>query len=243
MRKASEQNISKSLKKIVGLITARGGSKSIPRKNVALVGGKPLIAWTIESALHSSRLNRVIVSTDDEEIAEVSKQWGAEIPFLRPAELAQDNSPHIPVLVHAIEWLESHGEDRPDYVLLLQPTSPLRSSKDIDNAIKLLLDKDADSVVSVCKAFSHPYFTKSLTADGCLEDFMPKPEGYLHRQVLPPVYVENGAIYLVRCDVLLEKKIFYTKRSYAYVMPQERSLDIDNPWDLYLSNLILNSRK
>ena len=227
---------------VVGVITARGGSKSIPKKNIVPVAGKPLIAWTIETALQSPALSRVIVSTNDAEIAKVARQWGAEVPFLRPAELAQDNSPHIPVVVHAVEWLESHENMRPDYVLLLQPTSPLRSTEDIDNAIRLVLEKDADSVVSVCEALSHPYLTKRITANGRLEDFVPRPEGYLRRQALPPVYVVNGAIYLVRRDVLLEKQTFYTERTYAYVMPPERSLDIDTPWDLYLADLILRDR-
>ena len=226
----------------VGVITARGGSKSIPKKNTAPIGGKPLIAWTIEAALRSSALSRVIVSTDDTEIAEVARQWGAEVPFLRPAELARDDSPHIPVVVHAVEWLESHEDTRPDYILLLQPTSPLRSTEDIDNAIRLALEKDADSVVSVCQALSHPYLTKRITANGHLEDFVPKPEGYLRRQALPPAYFVNGAIYLVQRDVLIEKQTFYTERTYAYVMPPERSLDIDTPWDLYLADLILKER-
>ena len=227
---------------VVGVITARGGSKSIPKKNIALLAGKPLIAWTIETALRSAALSRVIVSTNDIEIAEVAREWGAEAPFLRPAELARDDSPHIPVVVHAVEWLESHEDTRPDYVLLLQPTSPLRSVEDIDNAIRLGLEKDADSVVSVCQASSHPYLAKCLTADGRLQDFVPKPEGYLPRQALTPAYVVNGALYLARRDVLIEKQTFYTERTYAYVMPPERSLDIDTPWDLYLADLILKER-
>ena len=228
--------------RVVGVITARGGSKSIPKKNIAPLAGKPLIAWTIETALRSAALSRVIVSTDDTEIAEVARQWGAEVPFLRPAELARDDSPHIPVIVHAVEWLGSHEDMRSDYVLLLQPTSPLRSTEDIDGAIRLALEKDADSVVSVCQASSHPYLAKRITDDGRLEDFDHRPEGYLARQALPPAYVVNGAIYLVRRDVLVEKHTFYTERTYAYVMPQARSLDIDTPWDLYLADLVLRDK-
>jgi CMP-N,N'-diacetyllegionaminic acid synthase len=230
------------MSKILCLVTARGGSKSIPKKNIALLAGKPLIAWTIESALRSPFLSRVIVSTDDNDIAGVARQRGAEVPFLRPAELARDDSAHIPVVVHAVEWLESHDGAQFDYVLLLQPTSPLRSKDDIDNAIRLSLEKDADSVVSVCQAFSHPYLTKYVTADGRLQDFVPKPEGYLARQTLPPAYVVNGAIYVVRPDVLIERQTFYTERTHAYLMPPERSLDIDTPWDLYLADLILKDR-
>lgn len=227
---------------IIGLITARGGSKAIPRKNVRLVAGKPLIAWTIEAASYSLRLSQLVVSTDDQEIAAIARKWGARVPFLRPAELALDNSPHIPVVVHAIEWLESHEQLRCDYVLLLQPTSPLRSGEDIENAIQLALERDADSVVSVCEAPFHPYLAKNIV-DGRLESFLPQPEGYLARQNLPKAYVINGAIYLVRRDLLMKQHTFYTERTYAYLMPPERSLDIDTPWDMYLADLILRDRR
>ncbi|NEQ78820.1 MAG: acylneuraminate cytidylyltransferase family protein [Moorea sp. SIO2I5] len=230
------------MSKIIGLITARGGSKSIPRKNTTLLAGKPLIAWTIEAALQSQGLNRVMVSTDDEEIADVSKKWGAEVPFLRPAALAQDDSAHIPVLIHAVEWLEQVEGTTLDYLMLLQPTSPLRSAKDIDLAIKLALDQNAESVVSVCEAFTHPYFTRRITGDGKLKDFVQKPDGYLRRQVLPPAYAWNGAIFLVRRDILIKKQTLETDRTYAYVMTPERSLEIDTPWDLYLADLILSDR-
>ena len=231
------------MSKIIGLITARGGSKGIPRKNIHPLAGKPLIAWTIEAALQSKVLDRVIVSTDDEEIARVSRDWGAEVPFMRPTELAQDDSPHIPVIKNTVEWLESNENSRPEYILLLQPTTPLRSAQDIDNAYRLILEKDADSVISVCEAFSHPYLTKHITAEGRLEDFGPRPDGYLARQVLPPVYIVNGAIYFIRCDVLLKENTLYTQSTYAYLMPQERSLDIDTPWDLHLAELILKDRE
>ncbi|NEO12185.1 MULTISPECIES: acylneuraminate cytidylyltransferase family protein [unclassified Moorena] len=230
------------MNKIIGLITARGGSKSIPRKNTTWLAGKPLIAWTIKAALKSHRLNRVIVSTEDEEIAEISKKWGAEVPFLRPAALAQDDSSHISVLIHAVDWLEQVEGTTIDYLMLLQPTSPLRSAQDIDLGIELALEQNADSVVSVCKASTHPYFTRRITSDGKLQDFVQKPDGYLRRQVLPPAYAWNGAIFLVRRDILIEKQTLETDRTYAYVMTPERSLEIDTPWDLYLANLILSDR-
>jgi CMP-N-acetylneuraminic acid synthetase len=227
---------------VIGVITARGGSKSIPGKNIAPLAGKPLIAWTIETALQSPVLDRLIVSTDDEDIASVARQWGAEVPFLRPSELAQDQTAHLPVMVHAVEFLEKDMGSRPQYVLLLQPTSPFRTVDDIHNAIELAYEKDADSVISICETFAHPYLSKSVTPDGKLQDFVPKPEGYLARQKLPPVYVLNGAIYLFSCDMLVEQGVFYTENTYAYVMPQERSLDINNAWDLYLAELILRDK-
>jgi len=228
---------------VVAVITARGGSKSVPKKNIAIVGGKPLIAWTIEAALRSLYLCRIIVSTDDIKIAQVAREWGAEVPFLRPPELAQDDSPHTPVVVHAVEWLEFHEKMIPDCVLLLQPTLPLRTTEDIDSAVRLFIDKKADSVVSVCEALSHPYLVKTITPDGKLKNYIETPKGYLARQKLPPAYALNGAIYLVKRDVLINMGTFYTERTYAYRMPPERSLDIDTPWDLYLADLILKDRK
>jgi CMP-N,N'-diacetyllegionaminic acid synthase len=223
---------------VLTLITARGGSKSVPKKNVRVVAGKPLIAWTIEAAISCSNLDRVIVSTDDEEIAQTARDWGAEVPFMRPTELAQDDSPHIPVVTHAVEWMESHEGFKCDYVLLLQPTSPLRTSEDIDASIQLALENDADSVVSVCEAPYHPYLAKNIV-DGRLENIITPPDGYLARQVLPRSYVNNGAIYLVRRDYFMKSQTLFSDHSYAYVMPQDRSLDIDTPWDLHLAELIL----
>ena len=234
--------ISTNTKHIIAIINARGGSKSIPRKNIAPLAGKPLIAWTIEAAAQCKSLSRVIVSTDDEEIARISKEYGAEVPFLRPMDLAQDDSPHIPVLIHACHNAERIYNERYDYVMLLQPTSPLRSSDDIDAAINLAITKNADSVISIVKAESHPYLVKLINSEGYLEDFADKPEGYLRRQDLPPVFTVNGAIYLVRTDILIKEQTFYTNRTCAYVMEQERSIDIDSPWELYVAELILNDR-
>ncbi|MDY6876676.1 MAG: acylneuraminate cytidylyltransferase family protein [Chloroflexota bacterium] len=227
---------------VLGLITARGGSKSIPRKNIAQVGGKPLIAWTIGAAFESYSLSRVIVSTDDAEIAQVSREWGAEVPFMRPAELAQENSPHMDVVVHAVEWLMTHKDYCPDYVMLLQPTSPLRTAEDIDAAVALAAQRNVDRVASVSESPAHPYLIKQITEEGNLVDFVDKPEGYLPRQSFPSVYVVNGAIYLGRRKALLRERTWYTNRTYPYIMPPEHSLDVDTPWDLYLADLILKDR-
>ena len=232
----------KMLKHTLGLITARGGSKGIPNKNIVSVAGKPLIAWTIEAAI-KSHLDRVIVSTDDDEIAEVSKSWGAEVPFMRPKKLAEDDSPHMDVVISAIQWLANNEDYRPEYVLLLQPTSPLRSVADINDAINLATKKKADGIVSVSESSVHPYLTKQITEDGTLMDFLEKPKGYLSRQTFPIVYVLNGAIFLAKREVLLEKETWYTEKTYAYVMPPERSIDIDTYWDLHLANLILKDKR
>jgi len=201
-----------------------------------------MIAWTIQAALESDSLNRVILSTDDTEIAETGRKWGAEVPFMRPAELAQANSPHIDVILHAVEWLADNENYQPDYVMLLQPTSPLRTAQDIDAAMALARQHAAESVVSVSESPAHPFFIKSITKEGKLADFGDKPDGYLPRQALPPAYVENGAIYIVRRDILLRQKTLYPDGTYPYIMAEERSLDVDTPWDLYLADLVLSDK-
>jgi N-acylneuraminate cytidylyltransferase/CMP-N,N'-diacetyllegionaminic acid synthase len=233
---------------IVGLITARGGSRGIPRKNIKLLAGKPLIAWTIEAALASQCLSRVIVSTEDEEIARIAREWGAEVPFVRPAELAQDHTLGIEPVLHAMQWLDEHESYRPDYVMLLQPTSPLRTAQDIQEVIALAARLDADSVVGICQVKYHPYWTVRMNDDGTLRSFLDGPDWdslqkmFPRRQDLPLAYAENGAIYLVRRQVLLKCKSFYGKKFYGYVMPGERSLDIDTPGDFHLVDLLLKDK-
>jgi CMP-N,N'-diacetyllegionaminic acid synthase len=224
---------------VVALITARGGSKGIPRKNVRLLTGKPMIAWTIEAAKQARGVSRVLISTDDEEIASVSKQWGAEVPFLRPAELAQDRSSHIAVAQHALHWLDEHEGFQPDYLLLLQPTCPLRTSGDIEAAIALTQKGRVRSVLSVCEANDHPYDVKRLCEDGRLMDYMSSQLAYERRQDYPPAYVVNGAIYLNRSDIILREGTFQPPDAVAYVMPPERSVDVDTPWDLRLVEMAL----
>lgn len=227
--------------RIVGLITARGGSRSVPRKNVAMVGGKPLIAWTIDAALGSGVLDAVIVSTDDPKIATVARRCGAEAPFLRPAELARDETPHLPVVAHALRWLETARGWTPEYLMLLQPTSPLRTSADIRGAVKLAADKKADAVVSVSPARHHPYICVRADRRSRLSPFDPSVPLDLRRQDFPPAYTMNGAIYLVRSRTVLEQKTFYPPRTFAYMMPAERSLDIDEAWELRLAGLMLGT--
>jgi CMP-N,N'-diacetyllegionaminic acid synthase len=228
--------------KVLAVITARGGSKGAPGKNIAIVGGRPMIAWTIEAARQSKRLSRVILSTEDDEIARVSKTWGVEVPFLRPPELARDDSPHAAVVIHAIETLEARGEAGLTHVLLLQPTSPLRTGDDIDGAIELADRRDADSVVGVSLMAAHPYWSKRLTEEGRLVELFDHPDGDVPRQKLPGAYAPNGSLYLVRRDVLLSRKTMRGDRSYGYVLPPERSLDVDTPWDVHLADLILRDR-
>jgi len=223
----------------LALVTARGGSKGFPGKNLAPLGGKPLIAWTIQCALQSRRVSRVLVSTDDEAIARVSRDFGAEVPFLRPTELARDDSPHILSALHALEWLAEREGTVPEYLVLLQPTSPLRAPKDIDAVVDLAYAKNAIAVVSVVEAKPHPYKTYGLAEDGTLVDLVPSSIAYRRRQDLPPAFADNGAIYMNRSDSLLRERTFIPVGSIPYRMPPERSLDIDSAWDLQLAEFFL----
>ena len=231
------------MSKVLGLITARGGSKGIPKKNIVNVGGKPLIAWTIEAALKSHVFDRVVVSTDNNEIASIAQKWGAEVPFARPDRLAKDDSPHADVLIHAINWLQEKEDYLPEFLMLLQPTSPLRTSQDIDKSFQLAIESKADCVISVQETLSHPYSVMRVTEDQKLSEFLMSSEdaaAYQRRQARPKFYSLNGAIFIYKVDVLLTNKNTYPEITFTYIMPKERSLDVDTSWDLHIANLILN---
>lgn len=229
------------LEKILALIPARGGSKGIPRKNVKLLAGKPLISWTINTALQSPSLAAVLVSTDDGEIAAVSRQYGAEVPFLRPAEFASDTATSLSVALHALDWLAQHQELQPEFVLLLQPTSPLRTADDIEKAIALQREKDAEAIVSLAPVVHPPHWLRCL---GPSDELLPwLTEGSpVRRQEARPLYQLNGAIYLVKTSILLKAKTFFPEKTFGFVMPEERSLDIDTPWGFHLADLVLQNR-
>jgi CMP-N,N'-diacetyllegionaminic acid synthase len=229
--------------RVLGLIPARGGSKGVPRKNIRSLYGKPLLAYTAAAALAAQRLTRVILSTEDAEIAEVGRNCGLEVPFLRPAELAQDASPTLPVVQHALHYLAAQG-DQFEAVCLLQPTNPLRLPADIDGAIELLEATGADSVISFVEAGEHhPARMKMLTPEGRVLDppFAEAFEGQ-PRQALPPYYLREGSIYLTRTAVLLQQHSFKGEDCRAWLMPAERACNIDTPFDLYLAELLLKDR-
>jgi len=229
-------------KNILGLIPARGGSKVLPRKNIKPLLGKPLIAWTIEQALVSKYFDRVIVSTDDNEIAKISKKYGAEVPFMRPKELAEDNAKGIDVVLHAIDWLKKNDKRKQyDLIMLLQPTSPLRAIEDIDKAIELLFFKKAKAIVSVCEVDHHPLLANALPEDGCMKDFIRKEIMNKNRQELPVFYRLNGAIYLAYCKYLQRQKSFFGKNAFAYIMPKSRSIDIDDEIDFKLAEILIKN--
>ena len=231
--------------KILAVITARGGSKGVPRKNIRPVCGKPLIAYSIETALTvRDRLYRIVVSTDDPEIAEVSRQYGAEVPFMRPLELAADKTPTLPVLQHAVRFVEAQDRVLLDWILLLQPTSPLRVAEDILAALELARAGGCDSVISVVQVATHPLFIKRIENDQLLpfsESFAEK-EGTRRQDARPPAYVRNGAIYLTRRDVLMERNSIWGGSIRPYVMPPERSVNVDSELDLIVAELMLRPR-
>ena len=226
---------------IVAVIPARGGSKGVPRKNVKLLAGEPLIGWTIAAALATRDVVRVIVSTEDPEIAEVARRCGADVPFVRPLELALDTATSIDVAVHALDWMQQTEHGEPAIVLWLQPTSPLRTTDDIAAAIALQQRTSAAAVVSVCAAAHPPQWLKRLGPRGELLPWQPGPEPE-RRQDTASLYQLNGAIYLVQTTALRQQRTFAPEGTLAYVMPMDRSLDIDTPWDFYLAELILQDR-
>lgn len=226
--------------KVLGVVTARGGSKGIPRKNIIPILGKPLIAYTAEAARSSEKLTRVILSTDDEEIANVGQRWGLEVPFLRPPELARDDTPTLPVIQDAIRKLESENEFY-DAVMILQPTNPLRRPEDIDGAIALLEKTGADSVISFTDVGEkHPARMKFIGQDGRVTD-PPFAEAYegQRRQELPKLYLREGSVYLTRRDVLMKENSIKGKDCRAWIIPSERACNIDTLFDLYICEQLL----
>lgn len=220
-------------KRILGLIPARGGSKGIPKKNLKLIAGKPLIEWTIESALKSKYISSVVVSTEDLEIAEVAKCSGAQIPFLRPAELATDHSPGIDPVLHALDYLPEF-----DYVILLQPTSPLRTQLEIDDCIEFAIQNNAKSVVSVCEAYENPYWMFRLDDSFKMTKLL-SSEDITRRQDAPITYSLNGSIYFSDVSYLRLMKKFITEETLAFPMKKEVSVDIDDMVDWKLAEILL----
>jgi CMP-N-acetylneuraminic acid synthetase len=226
---------------VLGLIPARGGSKAIPRKNVALLAGKPLLAYTAEAALAARLLDRMILSTDDPEIAAIGRACGIDAPFLRPPELSRDDTAMLPVIIHAVDWCAAR-DISVAAIVLLQPTSPLRRAADIDAAVDMLFDREAETVVSVVEV-PHRYSPASVMtmADGRLSPFLSGPM-ILRRQDKPRVYARNGpAVLVVRAEVLRRGELYGTPTC-GYVMDEESSLDIDDDADLDRAEYLLSHR-
>ncbi len=230
--------------KVLAVIPARGGSKGVPRKNIRKVGGKPLIAYTIETAVAlKSLFHRIVVSTDDEEIARVAEQFGAEIPFIRPPELAGDKVKMIPVLQHTVRAIEEMDQVQMDWVMLLQPTAPFRSQEDIRAAMEIAESSKHDSVISVVQVFAvHPVLMKKIENNSLLPYMVEEVEGTRRQDYNPPAYMRNGAIYLTRRNVLMNQSSIWGKSISPLVMPEERSVSVDSEMDMKLVELILQER-
>ena len=225
-------------KKILGIIPARGGSKSIPRKNIKKLLGKPLIAYTIEAAKKSRFLTRTIVSTDDPEIARVALRYGGDAPFLRPKKIARDTSTTMEAVHHVLSWFKKHGDEEYDYLMILQPTSPLRTAFDIDACIRLAVDKKADSVMSMKELDDFaPKKIKKIKNSKILPYFEDEGSQSSRRQDLEKMYKRNCAVYLTRMNYIMLGD-FFGKKSLAYIMPEERSLDINAPHDFLLAEFL-----
>lgn len=226
--------------RILGLIPARGGSKGVPRKNIRLLGGKPLLQYTAEAALRSRHISRLILSTDDEQIAEVGRSCGLEVPFMRPAELAEDKTPMLPVIQHAMRWAEGGG-DHLDAVCLLQPTNPLRRPEDIDACIELLAASNADAAVTVLPVPSehNPHWVYFLNGEGLLSLSTGESMPIARRQDLPPAFHREGSVYVTRRNVVMEENSLYGKRLVGHVMESGRSVNIDTPADWYRAERLL----
>ena len=224
----------------IAIIPARGGSKRLPGKNLRMLAGKPLIGWTIETALESGVFDRVVVSTDSWEIAVAAAQFGAEVPFMRPEELASDSTPTIDVLIHAISELMAGKDTGWTHLACLQPTSPLRSAENIRESVRLLEEKKADGIVSVCKSEHSPLWSNTLPESLSLDGFIPEKIQTTPSQNLPAYYRLNGAIYLCSIQrMLAEKSLFLKTNAYAYLMSRKDSIDIDDQVDFDLAGIYL----
>ena len=225
-------------KKILAIIPARSGSKGLKNKNIKMLNGKPMIAYTIEAAVQSNMFDDVIVSTDSQIYADIAANHGVSVPFLRPEYLSSDKATSIDMIIHAIKELKKLGKEY-DYFMLLQPTSPLRSKEDIINAVELLFEKDANSVVSVCQAENSPVYMNILDKTLSMDGFLPK-NTKTRRQDLDKYYRLNGAIYLSKVDYFLEERDLYGEKSFAYIMDKRNSVDVDDEIDFIIAEKLID---
>lgn len=225
-------------KKVLAVIPARGGSKGVLRKNIRNLAGKPLIAWTIEAANESKYIDRLIVSSEDSEILEIAKYLGCETPFVRPRHLAEDDTPGIDPVLHALNKLTGY-----DIVVLLQPTSPLRRTEDIDGCIEKLIETSAPACVSVTEPEKSPYWMYTIKENDRMTPVIPQKEIIPRRQELPIVYALNGAVYVAKTDWINQTKSFITEETIAFRMPKNGSFDIDTEEDFFICDYLLRKTK
>lgn len=230
------------MKKILALIPARAGSKRIPNKNIKLLAGKPLIAYTIECAKKSKYINRIVVSTDSEDIASVARQYGAEVPFLRPKEISQENSTEMQFFEHALDWFSKNENYEPDLIVLLYPTSPFRKPESIDKAIEeMLKHPEADSLRSIKLCSEHPYKMWTIE-NGYLKPFVKSENSNIHTfsyQLFPKVYIQNASIYITKPSTIKNKKSPVGDIVVPFVMEEIESLDINTPLDFKFAEMLI----
>lgn len=230
-------------KTVLAIIPARGGSKGIPQKNIKLLAGKPLIAWTLENAKKSKYIDRIIVSTDSQEIANVSLKYGAEAPFIRPRELAADETPSSEVIVHTIKWFEINRNQKFNVFILLQPTSPLRNGNQIDSALENFISNSNNKcLVSVKEVEESPYWMKIIDDDYYLKNFTLKQNNFTRRQDLPKIYILNGAIYIMTTSDFMNYKSFDVDKTVPFIMDKKSSIDIDNELDFEIAEYLFKKR-
>ena len=227
--------------KILGIVPARGGSKGLPGKNIRPLNGKPLIGHTIDAAKASKYINKLVLTTDDDDIARVSSQFGIEIPFMRPSELATDTSRAIDTYIYTLKRLKDEFNYEPDMVVILQPTSPLRTTEDIDSAIQKFIENKADSVMSMCE-LEHPIErARVIREDGRIENYLRQKIVVKNRAEYFQVFAPNGVVFVLKPEMIY-KKDFYSENTFAYVMPKDRSVDIDILIDFEIAEFLLKKR-
>ena len=230
--------------KTIAIIPARSGSKGLPGKNLRLLLGKPLIAWTIEAALSSEMIDLVLVSTDSEEIAKVGKQYGAEVPFLRPEILATDTATSYSVVEHALNFYKNEKNMTFNYAALLEPTSPIRKADDIDNMVNKIYAhaRDKDAIVSLGEVSEHPSLVKVLDKDGSISPYRLSDSNNLRRQEQKTLYFPYGGAYICKVPVLLKEKTFYPRRALGYIVENCQSYEVDTIYDFLCIESILKNR-
>lgn len=230
-------------KTFLAIVPARGGSKGLPGKNIKKLCGKPLIAWSIEAGLKSNYIDEIMVTTDSKEIADIAKQYGANVPFLRPDYLASDTATSFDTIKHAIDYYKNEKNKVFDYIVLLEPTSPLRKVYDIDNAIENLMNTSADAIVGICKTEDqNPAFLVNKDINNFISGYEHKEMKVLRRQEIKDVYFFEGTIYISKTNILLDKKTFYHENTIGYIVPKFKSLEIDDMDDFIMLEAIMKHK-
>jgi len=227
---------------MIAIIPARGRSKGLPGKNIRLLNGIPLICYSIKSALQAKSISKVIVSTDDDEIAKIAEECGAEVPFIRPKNLAEDNSMVMDAYIYTIDQLESQSKEKIESFVALLPTAPFRLSRDIDNAVEIFKNNNADSVVSITNAHVPIDWYRRIDKNNLLFDYLPQFDAISNRQELDQAYIPNGAIYIFHTEKLRETRQYYMSRTYPYIMPRSRSIDIDTLEDFQYAEFLIGQK-